>query len=91
MSELGLDTRYNLIDNLKTVQDGKFVPWAETLTENNPFLMDLAMQPANGILSNQGSRETSLPTPQIVKVGEGHVSSTVRWDNYKENISIFNT
>lgn len=89
MAELGLDTRYNLIDNLKTVQDGKFVPWAETLTENNPFLMDLAIMPSNGILSNQGSRETSLPTPQIVKVGAGHISSTVRWDNFTENISIF--
>lgn len=89
MAELGLDTRYNLIDNLKLVQGGKLVPWAETLTENNPFLFDLAMIPANGILSNQGSRETSLPTPQIIKVGEGHVSSTVRWDTFKENISIF--
>ncbi len=89
MSELGLDTRYNLIDNLKLVQDGKFVPWAEVLTENNPFIMDLAILPANGILSNQGSRETSLPTPQIIKVGDGHDSSTVRWDTFKENISIF--
>lgn len=89
MAELGLDSRYNLIDNLKLVQDGKFVPWAETLTENNPFLFDLAIIPANGILSNQGSRETSLPTPQIINVGEGHVSSTVRWDQFKENISIF--
>ena len=49
MAELGLDTRYNLIDNLKLVQDGKFTPWAETLTENNPFLFDLAITPANGI------------------------------------------
>lgn len=89
MSELDLGTRYNLIDNLKLVQDGKFVPWAETLTEENPLLFDLAMMPANGILSDQGSRETSLPTPQIINVGEGHQSSTVRWDQFKENISIF--
>ena len=89
MAELGLDTRYNIIDNFKTVQNGKFVPWAEVLTENNPFLMDLAIQPANGLLSNEGSRETSLPTPQIVKIGDGHDSSTVRWDSFKENISNF--
>jgi len=89
MAELGLDTRYNVIDNLKLVFDGKYVPWAETLTENNPLLMDLAILPANGILSNEGSREISLPTPQIIKIGEGHVSSTVRWDKYKEDISIF--
>jgi len=89
MSQLGLDTRYNLIDNLKLVQNGQFVPWAEVLTENNPFLFDLAMVAANGILSNEGSRETSLPTPQIIKVGDGHDSSTVRWDKYKDNISIF--
>ena len=89
MAQLDLGTRYNLIDNLKLVQDGRFVPWAETLTENNPFLFDLAIMPANGILSDQGSRETSLPTPQIINVGEGHVSSTVRWDTFKDNISIF--
>lgn len=89
MAQLGLDTRYNLIDNLKLVQNGQFVPWAETLTENNPFLFDLAINPANGILSDQGSRETSLPTPQIINVGAGHISSTVRWDNFTENISIF--
>ncbi len=89
MSELGLDTRYNLIDNLKLVQDGKFVPWAETLTENNPLLFDLAIMPATGILSDEGARETSLPTPQIINVGEGHSSSTVKWDKFKENISIF--
>ncbi len=89
MSELDLGTRYNLIVNLKLVENGAFVPWAETLTENNPFLFDLAITPANGILSNEGSRETSLPTPQIINVGEGHISSTVRWDKFKENISIF--
>ncbi len=89
MSELGLDTRYNVIDNLKLVQDGKFVPWGEVLTENNPLLFDLQITPANGILSHQGSRETSLPTPQIIKIGDGHDASTVRWDNFKDNISIF--
>ena len=56
MSELGLDTRYNLIDNLKLVHDGKYEPWARVLTENNPFLFDLAMIPANGILSHQDRR-----------------------------------
>lgn len=89
MAQLGLDTRYNLIDNLKLVQDGKYNPWAKVLTENNPFMFDLAIVQANGILSSEGSRETSLPTPQIVKVGDGWDSSTVRWDKYKENISIF--
>ncbi len=89
MAEQGLDTRYNLIDCLKNVKNGKFVPWAKTLTENNPFLFDLQLESATGILSNEGSRETSLPTPQIIKVGEGHVSSTVRWDTFTENISIF--
>ena len=89
MAELGLDTRYNLIDCLKNVQNNKFVPWAETLTVNSPFLFDLQMETASGILSNEGSREVSLPTPQIIKVGDGHDSSTMRWDNFTENISIF--
>ena len=89
MAQLGLDTRYNLIDNLKLVENGKYEAMAKVLTEDNPFLFDLAVVPANGILSHQGTRETSLPTPQIVKVGDGWDSSTVRWDKYKENISIF--
>ena len=89
MTQLNLSSRYNLIDNLKLVQDGKYVPWAKTLTEESPFLQDLVVMPANGILSHEASRETSLPTPQIIKVGAGHVSSTVRWDKYKESISIF--
>ena len=89
MAELDLGSRYNLIDCLKNVQDNKFVPWAETLTEDSPFLFDLQMEQATGILSNEGSREVSLPTPQIIKVGDGHDSSTVRWDTFTENISIF--
>ena len=89
MAQQNLGSRYNLIDNLKLVRNGKYEPFAQTLTENNTFLTDLAMMPANGILSNEGSREVSLPTPQIIKVGDGHTSSTVRWDQYKENISIF--
>lgn len=89
MSQLGLDTRYNIIDMLKLVHNGKYEPWAHTLTENNPFLFDLAVIPSNGILSHEGSREVSLPTSQIIKIGDGHDASTVRWDKYKENISIF--
>ena len=88
-TEVGLDTRYNLIDMLKLVKDNRFVPFAEVLTENNPLLFDLPVLPANGILSHEGSRETSLPTPQIIKVGAGHSASTIRWDQYKEEISIF--
>lgn len=88
-TELGLDTRYNLIDMLKLVKDNRFISFAEVLTEKNPLLFDFPTLPANGILSHEGSREVSLPTPQIIKVGAGHDSSTVRWDNYKEEISIF--
>lgn len=88
-TEIGLDSRYNLIDNLKLVKDNKFIGFAEVMTENNPMIRDFPSLPANGILSNEGSREISLPTPQIIKVGDGHNASTVRWDNYKEDISIF--
>lgn len=89
MSQLGLDTRYNLIDMLKLVKDNRFISFAEVLTESNPLLRDLPFIPANGILSHEGSREISLPTPQIIKVGDGHAASTVRWQNYQEVISIF--
>ncbi|MDD5381856.1 MAG: hypothetical protein PHG53_09520 [Phycisphaerae bacterium] len=89
MAELGLDSRYNLVSSLKLVKDNKLVNFAEICTEKNPFMQDIPIVPANGAMSNEGSRETSLPTPQIIKIGDGHNSSTVKWDNFTENISLF--
>lgn len=90
MAELGLDTRYNLISSLKLVDpEGALVSFAESLTENNPLLTDLPIIPSNGVTTHEDARETSLPTPQIIKIGDGHDASVATWDNFKETISLF--
>ena len=89
MSELGLDTRDNLINALKLVKNDRYTSFAKVLNERRPFFQDLLIQSANGILSDEESRVTSIPTPQIINVGDGHDASVVRWDTFKENISIF--
>lgn len=90
MAELGLDSRYNLINSLKLVDPkGALIEPMKTCTEANPLLQDLPIIPANGIQSHEDSRETSLPTPQVIKVGDGHDASVSQWDNFKETISLF--
>ena len=86
----GLDTRYNLVSSLKLVNaKGALINFAETLTESNPLLKALPIIPSNGITSHEDARETYLPTPQIIKVGDGHDASVAKWDNFKETISLF--
>jgi len=90
MAELSLDSRYNLVNSLKLVNPkGALVSFAETLTESNPLLYDLPIITSNGVTTHEDARETSLPTPQIIKVGDGHDASVAQWDNFKETISLF--
>jgi hypothetical protein len=53
------------------------------------MLRDLAVVTGNGILSHEGARVSSLPTPDIVDVADGWESKTVEFDKFKEVISIF--
>lgn len=89
MAELGWDSRYTLPQILKLVRNNTYEKMANVLTENNDMLKDMPIFAGNGILSNTGSRETSLPTPQIVKVGDGWDASVVQWNNFVDTISLF--
>lgn len=85
-----LGSRYNLVSMLKLVDpQNRFIDFAEVLTEENPLLMDIPFLTANGVTTHSDARETSLPTPQVVGVGEGHDASVVEWDNFTETISRF--
>jgi len=89
MSELGFDSRYHLSGLSKTSINNKEVDFAKVLSETNDILSDMPILPSNDLLSYTGVRETSLPTPQIVKVGDGWDPSTVNWDSFTETLSMF--
>ena len=89
MSELGLDSRYNLINMLKmNGANGATLNMGEGLTETNEMFQDAIILPANDVLSHEDMRAASLPTPQVVKVGDGWSASVAMWDKYKDDISI---
>ena len=91
MPELGFDSRYHLHQLLKlTGPDGnQLANFGKVLTERNDMLADLPIYPSNAPLSYTGARESSLPTPQIIKIGNGWDASKCEWDNYTETISMF--
>jgi hypothetical protein len=81
--------RPSLGDAMKTIANGRYTGFANVLIEQNPMLRDLPVVTGNGILSHEGARVSSLPTPDIVDVAEGWESKTVEFDKFKEVISIF--
>ena len=89
MAELGFDTRYHLIQLAKLDDKAPLSRFAKVLSETNPMLMDMPIFPSNEILSYTGTRETSLPTPQIIKVGDGWDASKTEWAPFTEQISLF--
>jgi len=89
MSELGFDTRYHLIQLAKLNSKAPLSKFAKVLTESNPISKDMPIYPSNEILGDTGIRETSLPTPQIIKVGDGWDASKAEWDSFTEKISMF--
>jgi len=90
MAENGFDTRYHLTQLTKLGKDNKqLATFAKVLTENNPILEDMPIFPSNEILGYTGTRESSLPTPQIIKVGDGWSASKAEWDSFSETISMF--
>lgn len=89
MSELGFDSRYHLIQLAKLDDKSPLSRFAKVLSESNPILGDMPIYPSNEILGYTGTRETSLPTPQIIKVGDGWDASKTEWDSFTEVISLF--
>lgn len=89
MGELGFDTRYHLIQLEKLGDKNPVSRFGKVLSESNPILRDMPIIPSNQTLGFTGTRETSLPTPQIIKVGNGWDASKTEWDAFSEVLSIF--
>ena len=89
MAELGFDSRYHLSGLSKLTKNNQVLNFAKVLTERKPMLQDMPIMPSNEILSYTDMRETSLPTPQIIKVGNGWDATVVQWAAFSEVISMF--
>lgn len=89
-AELGWDTLYSLIPLLKlNGADGKTVTMATSLVETLDFMKDTLYLPSTAALSHDGSRPVSIPTPQIIKVGDGWDPSVATWVAFKDVLSLF--
>lgn len=82
-------TRITMADAMKTVQNGRYESFVNTLVESNPIMNDIPIVPGNGILSHEGARISALPTPEILDIAEGWSSQSVQFDKYKAVISQF--
>jgi len=89
MAELGFDSRYHLSGLSKLTKNNQVLNFAKVLSQRKPILDDMPILPSNEILGYTGMRETSIPTPQIIKVGDGWDASVVQWAGYSEVISMF--
>lgn len=90
MAEKGLDTRYTFIKLLQmNGADGQTMEIGDALSEQNDMIRDAVILPANDVMSHSDLRATSIPTPQIVKIGDGWDASVVQWDAFKDDISLF--
>lgn len=82
-------TRISFADSMKTVMNGQYMGFVNTLVESNPIMQDIPVMPGNGILSHEGARLDALPTPEILDIAEGWSSQSVTFDKYKAVISLF--
>lgn len=82
-------TRITMADAMKTVANGTYQGFVNTLVEMNPMMQDIPVMPGNGIMSHEGARVDALPTPEILDIAEGWSSQTVLFDKYKAVLSLF--
>lgn len=60
-----------LVDAAGTLHNGKMLPIAEVLAEDNPILQDMPMLEANEVFGHRYSVRTSLPSGSYRKLNEG--------------------
>lgn len=89
MAVLDQSARYHLAQLGTLDNNNKVVRMGTVLSEDNPILGDMPIYPGNEKLGYKGTRETSLPTPQIIKVGDGWDASKAEWAAFHETISMF--
>lgn len=89
MAQRGFDTRYHLSGLSKLVKNNQVLNFAKVLSESKPMIEDMPIIPSNELLGYTDARESSIPTPQIIKVGDGWDASVVQWNSFNETISLF--
>ena len=90
MAEQSWDAQYTAQDTLKALgPDGQLMDFANTLDERLPILADAQFYPANDAMSHRDLREVSLPTPQVVALGDGWASSKNEFSPYTEGMGIY--
>ncbi len=89
MGQLEWDSRYHLSALANLSVNNRVQHFGEVLNETNNLLEDMPIMPSNEMLSYKGNRVSSLPTPQIVNVGDGWDASVVQWVPFSEVISMF--
>ena len=89
MAQKGFDTRYHLSALASLNVNNRVQEFAKVLDEEIPLMEDMPIMPSNEMLSYKGNRVSSLPTPQIIKVGDGWDASVVLWTPFSEVISMF--
>ena len=89
MAEQGLSARYNSLTYSQLTHNNLPLTSAKNLFETNHMLADATVQEANEVLGHTGTRQSSLPTPQIVKVGDYWTGSVAQWSKFHDDISIF--
>lgn len=89
MGVLDQSARYHLAQLGTLDHNNKVVSMANVLSEENPILGDMPIFPGTDKLGYKGTRETSLPTPTIIKVGDGWDASKAEWAPFTETISMF--
>lgn len=89
MGQLEWGSRYHLSALANLSVNNRVQHFAEVLNETNNLLEDMPIMPSNEMLAYKGNRVSSLPTPQIIKVGDGWDASVVQWAPFSEVISMF--
>jgi hypothetical protein len=89
MAEKDWGTRYHLSQLASLSVNNRVQEFGKVLNESQHLLEDIPIMPSNEMLSYKGNRVSSIPTPQIIKVGDGWSASVVQWTPFSEVISMF--
>jgi hypothetical protein len=89
MGVLDQSARYHLAQLGTLDSHNKVLTMGKVLSEDNDPLADMPIYPGTEKMGYKGVRESSLPTPQIIKVGDGWDASKAEWDPFTETISMF--
>ena len=90
MAEQGLSSYYNQLTLSALSHNGRPLESVKNLFETNLMLADATVLEANEKMGHTGTRQTSLPTPSVNKIGAYWQGSVAQWAKFHDDISKFN-